>query len=116
RGTAPGERCHPDPDSSTRLPMSDPQVRPQDGPITIPRRLDPEDAQLALQRLQAILKRQEVVEALARRQYEADERSNLLEGMLHRQHEGEIRSIVNDLHPSDIAFILESLPDRKSVV
>ena len=93
--------------------MSDTPIRPENGPITIPRRLDPEDAQLALQSLQTILKRQEVVEALARRQYEDDERSNLLEGMLHRRHENEIRAIVNDLHPSDIAFILESLPENE---
>ncbi|NLC36053.1 MAG: magnesium transporter, partial [Alcaligenaceae bacterium] len=67
--------------------------------------------------LQSILKRQEVVEALARRQYEEDDRSNLLEGLLHRQHENEIRAIINDLHPSDIAFILESLPvqERQAV-
>jgi magnesium transporter len=97
--------------------MSDPSVKPESVPITIPRRLDPEDAQSALQRLQAILKRQEVVEALARREYEEDDRSNLLEGLLHRQHENEIRAIVNDLHPSDIAFILESLPvqERQAV-
>ncbi|HUH87858.1 MAG TPA: magnesium transporter [Pusillimonas sp.] len=93
--------------------MSETPVTPPEGPITIPRRLDPEDAQLALQRLQSILKRQEVVEALAHRQYETDERSNLLEGMLHRQHENEIKDIVNDLHPSDIAFILESLPENE---
>src|SRR5690606_33257017 len=45
------------------------------------------------------------------------ERSNLLEGLLHRQHENEIKAIVNGLHPSDIAFILESLPvsERKVV-
>ena len=92
-------------------------VQPEDAPIVIPRRLDPEDAQLALQELQSILKRQEVVEALAHRQYQEDERSNLLEGMLHRQHENEIKSIINDLHPSDIAFILESLPvhERQAV-
>src|SRR5690554_4681153 len=85
--------------------------------VIIPRRLDPEDAQQALQQLQSILKRQEVVEALARRQYEEDDRSNLLEGLLHRQHENEIRAIINDLHPSDIAFILESLPvqERQAV-
>jgi len=85
--------------------------------VAIPRRLDPEDAQQALQQLQNILKRQEVVEALARRQYEEEDRSNLLEGLLHRQHENEIRSIINDLHPSDIAFILESLPvqERQAV-
>lgn len=76
----------------------------------IPRRLDPEDAQLALKKLQAILKRQEVVELLAHRQYEASDKSNLIEGILHRQHENEIKAIINDLHPSDIAFILESLP------
>lgn len=86
-------------------------------PVIIPRRLDPEDAHQALQQLQNILKRQEVVEALARRQYEEEDRSNLLEGLLHRQHENEIRAIVNDLHPSDIAFILESLPvhERQAV-
>jgi magnesium transporter len=97
--------------------MLDTSVKPENTPITIPRRLDPEDAQQALQELQAILRRQEVVEALAHRQYEEDDRSNLLEGLLHRQHEAEIKAIVNDLHPSDIAFILESLPvhERQAV-
>jgi len=96
--------------------MSDKEVELAQS-VTIPRRLDPEDAQQALQQLQSILKRQEVVEALARRQYEEDDRSNLLEGLLHRQHENEIRAIINDLHPSDIAFILESLPvyERQAV-
>ncbi|MBF23987.1 MAG: magnesium transporter [Pusillimonas sp.] len=86
-------------------------------PIVIPRRLDPEDAQLALQKLQAILKREEVAEALAHRQEDDDDESNLLEGMLQRRHENEIKSIVNSLHPSDIAFILESLPvnERQAV-
>lgn len=85
--------------------------------IDIPKRLDPEDAQLALQKLQAILKRQEVVEILTHRQYEESDKSNLLEGILHRQHENEIRAIINDLHPSDIAFILESLPvDERQAV
>lgn len=97
--------------------MLDSSVKPDNTPITIPRRLDPEDAQQALQELQAILRRQEVVEALAHRQHEEDDRSNLLEGLLHRQHEAEIKAIVNDLHPSDIAFILESLPvhERQAV-
>lgn len=97
--------------------MSDPSVQAESAAIVIPRRLDPEDAQLALQQLQAILKRQEVVEALAHRQYEEDDKSNLLEGLLHRQHENEIKAIVNDLHPADIAFILESLPvqERQAV-
>ncbi|WP_442596201.1 magnesium transporter [Parapusillimonas sp. JC17] len=97
--------------------MSEPVVQAESAPIIIPRRLDPEDAQQALQRLQSILKRQEVVEALAHRQYEEDDKSNLLEGLLHRQHANEIQAIVNDLHPADIAFILESLPvhERQAV-
>src|SRR3546814_19608579 len=97
--------------------MTDPSVQAESAAIAIPRRLDPEDAQLALQQLQTILKRQEVVETLAHRQYEDDDKSNLLEGLLHRQHESEIKAIVNDLHPADIAFILESLPvqERQAV-
>ena len=97
--------------------MSDAPVQTDSAPIVIPRRLDPEDAQLALQQLQSILRRQEVVEALAHRQYEEDNRSNLLEGLLQRQHETEIKGIINDLHPADIAFILESLPvqERQAV-
>jgi magnesium transporter len=97
--------------------MLDTPVRPENTPIVIPRRLDPEDAQLALQALQSILKRQEVVEALAQRQNEGVERSSLIEGILHRQHENEIKKIVNGLHPADIAFILESLPviERQAV-
>ncbi len=92
--------------------MADQPVLETASPVVIPRRLDPEDAMLALQELQAILKRQEVVDALAQRQQEAEDEdgSNLLEGMLHRQHEDEIRQIINALHPADIAFILESLP------
>lgn len=92
-------------------------AQPVNEAITIPRRLDPEDAQQALHKLQGILKRQEVVEALAHRQYEEDEKSNLLEGIVHRRHENEIKAIINDLHPSDIAFILESLPvDERQAV
>ncbi|MBY6307966.1 magnesium transporter [Alcaligenes faecalis] len=86
-----------------------PPPSPSDTPK--PRRLEPEDAQQALYRLKNILKRQEVVESLAQRQFEDDDRSNLLEGLIHRQHESEIKSILNDLHPADIAFILESLPE-----
>ncbi len=94
-----------------------PNGTPVNEAIVIPRRLDPEDAQLALKKLQGILKRQEVVETLAHRQYEDNDKSNLLEGIVHRQHENEIKTLVNDLHPSDIAFILESLPvDERQAV
>ena len=36
---------------------------------------------------------------------------------MHRQHEQELRALVNDLHPADIAFILESLPrDERQMI
>ncbi len=95
--------------------MPDPQQRAENVPLSIPRRLEPEDAQLALQELQTILKRQDVVESLAQR-HESDDKSHQLGGLLHKQHENEIRAIINDLHPADIAFILESLPVQERQV
>jgi len=86
-------------------------------PVSIPRRLDPEDAQLALQRVQNVLERPEVTDALAQRQDDEHQGTSVLESVLHPQHEKEIREIVNDLHPADIAFILESLPvDERQAV
>ncbi|MEI2416904.1 magnesium transporter [Orrella sp. JC864] len=82
-----------------------------------PRRLDPEDAQLALHKVQELLRRQQLVEDLTHRQAEGDRRADLVESLLHRQHESEIKALVDDLHPSDIAFILESLPkDERQLV
>jgi magnesium transporter len=81
------------------------------------RRLDPEDAQLALARVQEQLRRQALVEQLVHKQEEGDERAALVEGLLHRQHESELRAVVNALHPADIAFILESLPkDNRQLI
>lgn len=74
------------------------------------RRLDPEDAQLALTKVQDLLHRHEVVENLAHRQESSDQRAELVESLIHRQHEAALSALVNDLHPADIAFILGSLP------
>jgi magnesium transporter len=79
-------------------------------PEAIVRRLDPEDAQLALAKVQDLLHRHEVVENLAHRQEGGDERAKLVESLIQRQHEAELSALVNDLHPADIAFILGSLP------
>jgi magnesium transporter len=81
------------------------------------RRLDPEDAQLALTRVQEQLRRHALVEHIVNRQQQDDHRGPLVEGLLQRQHENELRSLVNELHPADIAFILESLPkdDRQLI-
>lgn len=74
--------------------------------ILIPRRLDPEDAQLALQQLQSILKRPDVANAL-----EKLEESNAGQAALPPNVAAEIHATINDLHPADITFILESLPE-----
>lgn len=75
------------------------------------RRLDPEDAQLALAKVQDLLHRHELVENLAHRQEGGDQRAELVENLIHRQHEAELTALVNDLHPADIAFILGSVPN-----
>ena len=81
--------------------------------VTIPRRLDTEDAQLALERIQELLKKHALVENLVRRQEEGDEQADIIEGLLRRQHEAELEHTLNQLHPADIAFILESLPSEQ---
>ena len=82
-----------------------------DEAIVIPRRLDPEDAQLALQQLQGVLKRSDVADAL-----EELEDNEVDTTALPQQFASEIDAIVNALHPADIAFILESLPEHERQV
>ncbi|MCK7495525.1 MAG: hypothetical protein MZW92_34215 [Comamonadaceae bacterium] len=42
-----------------------------------------------------------------------DEKKPLVEQLVHRQHLTELKSIVDGLHPADIAYILEALPPRR---
>ncbi|MFV9473770.1 magnesium transporter [Advenella sp. RU8] len=81
--------------------------------VNIPRRLDTEDAQLALERIQELLKKHALVENLVRRQEEGDEQASIIEGLLKRQHEVELEHTLNQMHPADIAFILGSLPSEQ---
>lgn len=86
-------------------------------PPATPRRLDPEDAQHALAEVQERLRRQQLVEVLVHRQEHGDSKASLVEDLVHRQHEAELKTLVDALHPSDIAFILESLPkDERQTV
>ncbi|MPS29101.1 magnesium transporter [Pigmentiphaga sp.] len=80
-------------------------------------RLEPEDAQEALEHVQELLRRQHLVEELVHRQEAGDSRAPLVEALVHRQHDAELGALLEDLHPADIAFILESLPkeDRQAV-
>ncbi|MGY6272178.1 magnesium transporter [Achromobacter denitrificans] len=86
-------------------------------PPATPRRLDPEDAQHALAEVQERLRRQQLVADLVHRQEEGDSKASLVEDLVHRQHEAELKTLLDGLHPADIAFILESLPkdERQSI-
>jgi magnesium transporter len=72
---------------------------------------DPEAAQRSLVRVQHLLEKQRRVEALVHReQTSAEQKKALVEQLVHRQHLNELKSILDRLHPADIAYILEALP------
>lgn len=79
---------------------------------------DPEEAQRALVRVQALLEKQRRVESLVHREATpAEEKKALVESLVHRQHLTELKSILDRLHPADIAYILAALPrDDRLVV
>ena len=60
------------------------------------RRLDPEDAQLALQRLQSVFKRQEIVNLLAEKQNDEKDQSDLMAALTHSHHAAEIRDLIKE--------------------
>jgi magnesium transporter len=102
--------------------MDDLTPTPTDVPVGAPAR-DPEEAQRALARVQALLERQRRVESLVHREQVGregitpEEKKALVESLVHRQHLTELKSIIDRLHPADVAYILEALPrDDRMVV
>jgi magnesium transporter len=102
--------------------MDDLTPTPADAPVGVPAR-DPEEAQRALARVQALLERQRRVESLVHREQVGregitpEEKKALVESLVHRQHLTELKSIIDRLHPADVAYILEALPrDDRLVV
>jgi magnesium transporter len=71
-------------------------------------RLEIEDLQQNLRDVQELLLRQKLVEDLVHRQEMP--KHGLVEQLLHKQHLTELRAKLEDLHPADIAFILDALP------
>jgi magnesium transporter len=70
-----------------------------------------ENVQDHLQQVQHLLEKQALVEAVTHRQeLPRDERHELLDKMLHKRHLAELREKLEELHPADIAYILEALP------
>ena len=70
-----------------------------------------ENVQEHLQQVQYLLQKHALVEALVQKQeLPRQERHELLETLLHKRHLAELREKLGDLHPADIAYILEALP------
>ena len=67
-----------------------------------------EDVQQELREVQELLARHRVVEGLVHRQEMP--RHELVENLVHKQHIAELRAKLDELHPADIAYILEALP------
>jgi magnesium transporter len=67
-----------------------------------------EDVQQELREVQELLARHRVVEGLVHRQEMP--RHELVEEIVHKQHIAELRRKLDELHPADIAYILEALP------
>jgi magnesium transporter len=90
--------------------MNEQDMLDREAPEGAPSR-DPEAAQRALVRVQRLLDKQRRVESLVHRDATpAEDRRPLVEQLVHRQHLTELKSILDRLHPADIAYILEALP------
>jgi len=80
---------------------------------------DPEGAQRDLERVQELLRRAERVEHVSRRQNAGvqEGRAQVVENLVHRQNEAELRRLLDHMHPADAAYVLEALPheDREVV-
>lgn len=67
-----------------------------------------EDVQQSLREVQVLLARHRIVEGLVHRQEMP--RHELVENLVHKQHIAELRNKLDELHPADVAYILEALP------
>ncbi|MCQ8896865.1 magnesium transporter [Limnobacter humi] len=89
---------------------------PLDDQPESPRDLD--DAQKALADVQALLRKQRVIESVVHNQqpHVNPERHKLVEELVHRQHVNELSQKLHQLHPADVAYVLESLPIEDRLV
>jgi len=76
-------------------------------PETIERK-ELEDLQQDLHGVQELLRRHRLVEGLVERQ--AMPKHELVETLVHKQHLAELRARLDQMHPADVAYILEALP------
>ncbi len=76
---------------------------------------DLDDAQRALAEVQALLHKQKVIESVVHNQQVSvsPERQSLVQELVHRQHLTELGNKLYQLHPADVAYVLESLLKAK---
>jgi len=93
------------------------EERPEEAPA-MPQPRDPEEASRALAGVQDLLRRHDLVVEIAHRQRhgEAEDRHELVEQLVERQHLNELRARLDSLHPADVAFILEALPFEQRMI
>ena len=72
------------------------------------RHQDQDELMQHLKEVQQVLSRHKLVESLVHRQDMP--RHELVEGLVHKQHLVELQKKLDELHPADIAYILEALP------
>ena len=71
--------------------------------------------QESLQVVQDLLRKHELVESLVHKQQ--GPKHDLIESLVHKQNLAELRAKLDELHPADVAYILESLPlDQRLLV
>lgn len=70
--------------------------------------LHQEDVQQRLREVQELLARHRLVEGLVHRQEMA--KHDIVENLVHKQHNVELSRKLADMHPADIAYVLEALP------
>ncbi len=77
-------------------------------------RLEVEDLKENLREVQELLHRHALAEGLVSRQ--EIPRHALVEQLVHKQHLAELRTKLENLHPADVAYILEALPLEERLV
>ncbi len=76
-----------------------------------------DNVQEHLQEVLHLLEKQALVETVVHNQeLPRDERHDLLDKMLHKRHLAELSDKLNELHPADIAYILEALPIEQRLI
>lgn len=77
-----------------------------------------ENVQDHLKQVESLLHKHALLEEVAHRQImPREERHDLVDSLLHKQHLAELRRKLDTLHPADIAYILEALPiDQRLLV